>query len=191
MNVLSVKADKYKVLYDNSSKITIENKPVMKGLVFDDSSHIKWTSNDQAIKVVNLTTNRVSVIPAIACKKNRAESIYDLLIKVRHMSSRGYDSLPIAIDTIYYLLDTLMLEMGRCQDERVINKALLVLNGDTCITEVQTTKNNKQVIITRKIFGGKNPSVAYLDILAHDPQKDWTYYVYKRLRIEPLPLKKE
>ena len=187
ITTIPVSADKYKVLYTNSSKIKIADKLAVKGLVFEDRNQIQWTSNDQAIKVLNMTTNRISIIPAVVYKKNRAESLYDLLVKVNHMSTRGYGAVKIEADTICYLLDTLRIDAGVHYGKSISDLAILVMDGDTIITNLQ--KNNKnEFVLTRKIYGGKKAKPAYLDVVETDTDKDWIYYVYRKLRIEPLPL---
>ena len=57
-------ADKYKVLYVNSTGIKIETKNVAVGSVFTDKDKIVWTDDQQAMKVINLNTNRVMVLAA-------------------------------------------------------------------------------------------------------------------------------
>ena len=81
-------ADKYKVLYLNSPDIKVGNKTIVVGNVFDDKDAIKWTSEQQAMKVMNLNTNRVMVLAAKALKKKKSNSLYEYLTSTKHLSTR-------------------------------------------------------------------------------------------------------
>lgn len=188
ISVIPAKADKYKILYANSSKIRIGDRPAVKGLVFEDKSQIHWTSDEQALKVLNLTTNRVSVIPAVVYKKNWSESLFDLLVKVKHMSTRGYGQFSIEADTVCYMLDTLRIDAGRYHGSSTTDNAVLVMDGDSIITDLRKSNDKREFILTRKIYGGKKIKTAYIDIVETDADKDWTYYIYKSLYIVQLPL---
>ena len=113
MAAISVLADKYKVLYVNSPDIRIGANNAVIGNVFTDRDKIVWGNDRQAIKVLNLNTNRVIVLAAKALKKKNASSLYEYLTSTKHLSTRGIRR-PKAIETwqidsTLYLLDTLFI----------------------------------------------------------------------------------
>ena len=191
--VQTVKADKYEVLYTNSKNITINGQKVYKGLTFDDKSSIVWMSDNQAISVLNLTTKRVQVIPAKRYKEKKAESLIDYIHKIfsyniKHLSTRDYERAFTFNDTIYYLLDTLRINAGKTYNSNLSNEVIIRMDGETIITPIKKTSNKDEFILTRKIWGTKQPQPVYVDIIETDKQRSWTYFLYKKLYIVPLPL---
>ena len=181
-------ADNYRVLFTNSANIRIGNQIARKGIEFNDSNKISWTSDNQALKVMNLSTNRIMIIAKKAFDRKNAKSLADYLRKVKHLSTRNYGKESVGVDTVFYLLDTLRVYAGKHHGADLIDEVILVIGGDTITTNVIKSKDKKNFLITPKIYGGKNPSIVYIDIVETDKQRDWRYYVYRRLRVEPLPL---
>lgn len=180
-------ADNFRVLFANSANIRIGNQIARKGIEFNDNDKISWTSNNQALKVMNLSTNRIMIIAKKAFDRKNAKSLADYLRKVKHLSTRDYGTESVVSDTVFYLLDTLRVDAGKHYGDDMIDEAVLIISGDTVTTNVIKSKDKKEFLITPKIYGGKNPSMVYIDIVETDKQRDWRYYVYRRLRIEPLP----
>lgn len=188
MSAQQAMADNYRVLFANSANIRIGNQIARKGIKFNDNDKISWTSDNQALKVMNLSTNRIMIIAKKAFDRKNAKSLADYLRKVKHLSTRDYGTESVVADTVFYLLDTLRVDAGKHYGDDMIDEAVLIISGDTVTTNVIKSKDKKEFLITPKIYGGKNPSIVYIDIVETDKQRDWLYYVYRRLRIEPLPL---
>lgn len=177
-------ADNYRVLYTNSNNIRIGNQIARKGLEFSDSEKIVWTSDNQALKLLNLSTHRIMVIAKKTFDRKRAKSLADL----KHLSTRDYGVANIVTDTVLYLLDTLQIDAGKYYGDNMVDEAIVVIDGDSIVTKIQKSKDKREFILTRQIYGGKNSCVIYLDIVETDRQRNWRYYIYRRLRVEPLPM---
>lgn len=184
----SIQADNYRVLYANSRNIKIGNKNAKKGLTFNDKEPITWTSDKQALKVINLSNNRVIVITQKGFNRKKTKSIADYLSKVKHLSTREYNTTNLVADTVLYLLDTLLIDAGKHYGDNMIDEVYVNINGQSIVTKVQKTENKKEFILSRNILGGHYPQLIYVDILETDSTRDWKYYIYKKLRIELLPL---
>lgn len=181
-------ADSYQVLFANSEKITIGKQVAKRGLIFSDEDHIIWTSETQALKVLNLSTNMVMVIAKKGFDRQKALSLADYFHKVKHLSTRDYNTATILTDSICYLLDTLRIDAGNHYGDEVIDEVVLKIDGELVTSKIQKTKDKKEFILTRQIFATKKAKPVYLDIIETDKQRDWRYYVYRKLYIEPLPL---
>jgi len=181
-------ADNYRVLFANSANIRIGNKNVKKGLEFSDNDNIDWTSDNQALKVINLSTNRIMIIAKKAFERKNAKSLVDYLHKVKRLSTRDYETGSVVADSVFYLLDTLRVDAGKHYGDEMIDEVVVLINGATVSTKVLKSKDKKEFIITPNIYGGKKPSITHIDIVETDKNKGWRYYIYRNLRIEPLPI---
>lgn len=181
-------ADKYKVLYLNSPDIKVGNKTIVVGYVFDDKDAIKWTSEQQAMKVMNLKTKRVMVLAAKALKKKNATSLYDYLTSTKRLSTRDFRKKQMIeewqLDSTLYLMDTLYISMPQRQSNSIVAK-LVVKHGEG--QEIYLNHNDKNYILTRGIFGKDTPFPLKIDIKEYDPKQNWEYIVYRNLIIDPLP----
>ena len=181
-------ADKYKVLYLNSPDIKVGNKTIVVGNVFDDKDAIKWTSEQQAMKVMNLNTNRVMVLAAKALKKKKSNSLYEYLTSTKHLSTRDLKKRRLVeewqLDSILYLMDTLYISMPQRQSKSVVAK--LVIRQDA-VKEIPLSHNGQYYILTRSIYCNNTPHPLKIDIIEYDPKQSWEYTVYRGLIVEPLP----
>lgn len=178
-------ADKYKVLYVNSTDIKVGGKVIAVGSVFDEKETVKWNSEQQAMKVVNLTTNRVMVFVAKALEKKNASTLYDYLIKNKHLSTRGFKQSPTEewqLDKTLYLLDTLYISLPPRHNQSTTAK-LVVGQG----REIPLSNNGHHYVIPRNLLRGKGSQPVKADIVEYDKAKDWSYTVYRDLNIEIIP----
>ena len=182
-------ADKYKVLYLNSSDIKVGNKTLVVGTVFDDKDAIKWSSEQQAVKVMNLNTKRVIVLAAKALKKKKTTSLYDYLTSTKHLSTRDIKKRRVVeewqLDSTLYLMDTLYISMPKRQSKSVVAK--LVVRQDAA-KEIPLSHNGQYYILTRSIYGNNSPYPLKIDIIEYDSKQNWEYTVYRNLIIDPLPI---
>ena len=184
-------SQRFMVLYANSSNITIGGKRVQKNMIFDYGEKIVWSSDKQALKVKNLSSGLIRVIPAKDFELNKSVSLYDYLHKRKHLSTRDINSRAFDVDTAYYLLDTLKIDAGRYYGKGTTDEIIAKVNGRTIRTAIERTLDKQQFILTRKIYDDLSAQVAYFDILETDAQMDWKYFIYRRIRIELLPLQTE
>lgn len=180
-------ADNYRVLFANSANIRIGNQIARKGIEFNDNDKISWASHNQALKVINLSTNRIMIISKKAFDRKNAKSLVDYLRKVKHLSTRDYETKNVITDTVFYLLDTLRVDAGKHYGDDMIDEVVVMIGGEIVTTNVLKSKDKKEFLITPKIYGNKYPCTVYIDIIETDKQRDWRYYIYRHLRVEPLP----
>lgn len=186
MAACHVSADRYKVLYVNSTGIKIETKNVVVGLVFSDKDKIVWANEQQAMKVINLSTNRIMVLAAKALKKKKSSSLYEYLTSTKHLSTRNLRNRHVIeewqLDSTLYLLDTLYIRIPLRQ-KTVATKIVLKDNeGKT----IPLDSKRGYYIITRDIWGNLAPHLIRIDIKEYDKEQNWEYTVYRNLIIEPL-----
>lgn len=189
MIACSVYADKYKVLYLNSPNIRVGNKTVVVGDVIDDKDAIKWTSEQQAMKVMNLNTKRMMVLAAKALKKKNVSSLYEYLTSTKRLSTRNPRKNRIIeewqLDSTLYLMDTLYISMPQGTTQSVVAK-IIVRQGE--VKEIPINHNERYYIFTRSIYGNSSPHPLKIDIIEYDPKLNWEYSVYRNLIIEPIPI---
>ena len=183
-------ADKYKVLYVNSRDIKVGNKTIVVGNVFDDKEVISWTSDQQAMKVMNLSTNRMMVLAAKALKKKNVSSLYDYLTSTKRLSTRNFRKKRIIeewqLDSTLYLMDALYIRMPKSQPKSVVAK-IIVKKGE--VKEIPLNHDGHYYILSRDIYGNSYPHPLMIDIREYDPKQNWEYTTYRNLIIEPLPIK--
>jgi len=188
---LAVMGGKFKVLMVNSDGIKIGGKKATSGMVFDSQQNIVWGSNKQAIKVMEIKTGRVFVIPSADFKKKKVVSLRDYLTKNHHLSTRGIQLAKTderyKDDETFYLFDTLFVDgMKRKNPVRI---KVEWKNGNQTITKIlKKDTQNKKFIITRDILDGYSVEAINVDIKEYDELLNWEYYVYKGLKIIILPL---
>lgn len=182
-----VYADRYKVLYVNATGIKIDKKNVVVGNEFSDKDIIEWTDDQQAMKVVNLNTNRIVVLAAKALKKKNVSSLYDYLTSTKHLSTRDMKKKRMLeewqLDSTLYLMDTLYISMPQRQSKSVVAK--VIVRQET-VKEIPLSHNGQYYILTRSIYGNSSPHPIKIDIIEYDPILRWEYTVYRNLIIEPL-----
>lgn len=180
-------ADKYKVLYVNSTGIKIETKNVAVGSVFTDKDKIVWTDDQQAMKVINLNTNRVMVLAAKALKKKKASSLYEYLTSTKHLSTRDVKGRKIMevwqIDSTLYLLDTLYISRPLMRGNNLVAK---IVDDNGKAMDLPISKDKKSYVITRDIYGNKTFAPKRFAIKEFDRERNWEYVVYRKLIIEPI-----
>lgn len=180
-------ADTYKILYINSTNIKINGKTAVVGLVFSDKDKITWTSEQQAIKVINLTSKRVVVLVAKALNKKGSISIYEYLTSKKHLSTRNFKSGRTLeewqIDSTLYLLDTIYISRPQIGSNKIVAKAI---DEEGSVIEIPISKDAKHYIITKDIYRGETPRSKRIDIKEYDKDRNWEYTVYSQLIIEPI-----
>ena len=75
INCTYADGDNYKVLYVNDTNLKYtDGKPVKNGDVIRDIDAIKWDKEKQAVKVINLSTKRISLFTKKAWKRQKGIS---------------------------------------------------------------------------------------------------------------------
>lgn len=189
---VSLYADTYKVLYVNSKSIIINGKVAKKGLIFNDSDEIRWTSEKQAIRVINLANNKVYLIPAKKYIKNNSKSLLGYLEsmfhRVNHLSSYGIYSYSLH-DEPLVLLDSILIKIDETRKDEVNYSVVTQRNGFSIATPIKSTKDGCYVILNRKVFDNYDVGITYFDMLQTDIKTGRSKYVYRNLPVELIPLK--
>lgn len=189
MAACHVFADRYKVLYVNSTDIKIETKNVSVGSVFTDKDMIMWTDDQQAMKVINLNTKRIMVLAAKAMKKKKASSLYEYLTSTRHLSTRDMKRRITMelwqVDSTLYLLDTLYISRPNIRGNDVVAR-MIDDNGKTM--DLSISKDSKSYVITRDLYGKQALTPKRFAIREFDRERNWEYVVYRKLIIEPVSM---
>ena len=191
-----MQAKSYKVLYLNSSKISINGKPVKLGTVFSENDVIKWTEERQAMKVIDMETNKRYLF--VAKLELGAElTPYDILTRNKHLSTHddGYDvknnilKLKMSIENEYDLMDDIELPTDLAVDSS--HYFLITYQyGDTKLTK-QLKHSDKNIIIDKSIFfvdGEKlDPRDITLSISYVDGNAENTIFVKGRIKVNVIP----
>ncbi len=176
----------YKVLFVNSGTVKIGGKKAVRDMVFDEKEDIEWSSENQAMKVQNMSSSRVIIIAAKSLLEKKTKSLSDYFGRVKHLSTRGYVSHNIITDTVSYLLDTLKLDAGQFGQSEA---KLVVHAGDVTMEKpVHKSADGFFYVLTRTLFDGINSKTVSIDIEVTEQKLDWHYYVYRRLNVVILPL---
>ena len=185
---LPVNGMKYKVLFVNSGTVKIGDRTAKTGMVFDEEERITWSSDRQALKVQNLSNNRLMVIAAKSFQKKESKSLADYLGRVKHLSTRGYSSRMVVTDTVCFMLDTLALDAGEMKNDEISEDIIITDGKESIVRKAQRSPDGKFYLITRDLITDRFKDVVYVDICVNDHRRNWIYDVYRRQRIEILPL---
>ena len=185
---LHINAVRYKVLYVNSGTVKIGGKTAEAGMVFDETDRIAWSSDRQALKVQNLSNDRVLVIAARSFQKKDSKSLANYLSRVKHLSTRGYEAQMVVADTVCYMLDSLELDAGTAVLADMTEEIVVTDGKETVVRKVLRSRDGKSYLITRDMISGRFADVVYVDVRVNDRRRCWQYDVYRRMRIEKMPL---
>jgi len=148
MTLTTTLARKYKILYLNSQRITIDGKPAMVGHTFSEHALIGWTEERQAMKVIDTETNtRYLLVAKMA--EGRQQTAYDILTRNKHLSTHddGLDvkssisKLRMSIADRYDLMDRIELPTELKADETHYFLATYDY-GDTRLTKRLSLERN-------------------------------------------------
>lgn len=191
-----VQAGNYKVLYLNSHKISINGKSVKVGDVFTDKDIIKWTEDRQAMKVIDVETNKRYLFVA-KLANGTEQTPYDILTRNKHLSTHddGVDTkndilkLKMSIANEYDLMDSIELPT----DLKVDSLHYFVVTyqyGDTKLAKRLKHKDNN-IIIDKSIFfvdGEKlEPRDITLSISYVNGNPEMPVYIKGRIDMKVIP----
>ncbi len=181
----TIKADKYRILFMNYPRLFVNGKPAKVGDVFDDKAIIKWAKERQAIKVLNLRTQKRLVMASKPTNK-KVLTAYDILTQNKHLSTHGpgdevlapLKKLGNSIENEYDLLDTIAIPT----EIHVNDTCYFVgsyLYGDTWLTKILKVER-QQIIIDRTIFQVDGKKLEPRDI---ELTLEYTLDIYGRRRL--------
>ena len=182
-------ADSYRVLYVNTKHIRVGNRYVTIGDIFKDTDTIVWSSDQQAMKVLNLKNKRIVICAAKSLKNKKSHSLYDYLTSTKRISTRSFTNNAFDeewhLDSRLFVLDTLYIT--RPNYDATLVQANVVIKSHMSSREIPITFDSKYYKIPRQIINQLENMPVKLDIMEYDEKRDWKYLVYKDLSVELLP----
>ena len=184
----TAKAVKYRVARLSPDEIRIGDRIAQIGMEFEEDEPIKWSSENQGLEVINLENRKLYTISSNKYSDRKPRSLIDYFQKSEQLSTREWGTTTVTVDTVRYMMTKLYIDAGRDYGNDVIDEAVVSTDGKTIVTRLRKTPDKKEFVITRDMLGvGNGSRTVYLDIVETD--KGWKYYIYRRLRIDVLPLK--
>ena len=177
-------ADNYKILYINTPSITIDNKQMHVGDTFDEKSQIKWVSDKQALKVLNVQTKKVRLFAAK--QFTQSKSIKDFYLKQNHLSTRGgemmnEEELREYLSGYFYMLDNLEFSTVLAVDENAYFS--IVLDGkEWALPEI-----DGNIVIDRELFNASNDTIK-VSVYYNDKAEKQKILITDVMKIEMLPI---
>ena len=113
--LISVVADDFKILYVTTPSISINGKNLKAGDIFPGGATINWTSPRQAMKVLDLSTNKQTLVVAEKYKEVKSKNMASYLVAAKQLSTRrgaiiNTMELGIVLGDTHYLLDPIKIE---------------------------------------------------------------------------------
>ncbi len=115
--------EQYKILFLNTSPIEIGGKQCQVNDCFDISDKIHWKNDGQVMKVMNLRTQRQSVVAARGFKKKKHKTLSSYLSQNKQLSTR--DGSPLLLPQLkdyladtFYLIDSIEVKALAPMDDR-------------------------------------------------------------------------
>ena len=98
----------------NASYIQIGRHKCKQGDSFSDEDRIKWSSDKEAIKAMNLRTRQIKIFVSEAFSKAKAKSVKEFFLKSNHLSTRGgvatFSDLAEELSDTLYILGPIPIE---------------------------------------------------------------------------------
>lgn len=184
----AAKAVKYRVARLSPNEIRIGDRIAQIGMEFEDNEPIFWSTDNQGLEVINLENRKLYTISSNKFADRRPRSLIDHFQKSVRLSTREWGTTTVTVDTVRYMMTELYIDAGRDYGNDVIDEVVVSADGKTIVTRLRKTSDKKEFIITRDMLGvGNGSQTVYLDIVETD--KGWKYYIYRKLRIDVLPLR--
>lgn len=181
----------YEVLFSNSDKIRIGKEAARVGLKFSDNNEIYMPSVDCALEVRNLRDGTNELVIGEKYIKNGVKTLGEYLIEERHLSTKSFrdDNPPYEFDTVWYILDTIRVVAPDNHLRKTTIKAIAHIGMDSIVSVIPRSRKGTEYLVPRNVLGKHDDAPFYLDIIEKDIEKEWEYYVWRKLYVKPLPLK--
>lgn len=192
----NVMSGNYKILYLNSQRIKINEAFAKVGDTFSDNTIIQWAEDRQAMKVVDMDTNKRYLMVA-KLEEGNALTAYDILTRNKHLSTHDggveiqdkFLKLEMSIADEYDLLDSIELPTEIKVDEKHYFLGSYKY-GDTRMTK-NLKHDGKSIIIDKTLFwvNGKRltPCDITLRICYVDGNEDIPVFIKDNITIYYVP----
>ena len=177
-------ADNYKIMYINTPHVTINNKQLHVGDTFDENAQIKWDSDKQAFKVMNVQTKKVCLFTAKEFSKS--SSIKDLNLKQNHLSTRGgemmnEEELRENLSGHFFMLDNIEFSTVLAVDESAYF-SIVIDSKEYPLPEIDGS-----IVISRELFKRVN-SIKKVSVYYNDKIEKQKILITDVMEIEMLPI---
>lgn len=189
-------ATNYKILYLNSNKVSINGKPAKVGAVFNEKSTIRWTEDRQAIKAIDMATNKRYLFVA-KISEGAEQTAFDILTRNKRLSTHDdatevnskIEKLKMNIDNEYDLMDSIELPTDLKIDDSHYFLGTYQYGDTKLIKKLKHSDGN--IVIDKCIFfvdGEKlDPRDIVLSISYVDGTTEATKFIKGRIKITLIP----
>lgn len=187
LSMTDMLADTYKILYINTPSVTIENRQMHLGDIFDEGAQIKWDSDKQALKVLNVQSNKVLLFAAK--QFTQSKSIKDFYLKQNHLSTRGgemmnEEELRECMSGHFFMLDNIEFSTVLAVDENAYFS--IVIDGkESTLPEIEG-----DIVIYRELFDAYN-DIVKVSIYYNDRLENQKILITDVMEVEILPIRAE
>lgn len=146
----TLSADTYRILFLNTASIKINGNNLTVGCTFNSNDNIAWDHESQAVKVMNLSSNKIMVLTSRDFTNKNSHSIDSYLIYTEHLSTR--DSEKGYSNSTMYMLDEISIpNFGNDKYADNIFVKFTTYRGPKKVRLNIDSRGN--LIIPREIFG--------------------------------------
>ncbi len=178
----ALSADTYRILFLNTESIKINGNNLTVGCTFNSNDNITWNNESQAVKVMNLTSNKIMVLTSKDFTNRNSHSIDSYLIYTEHLSTRdaknGYNS-----STMYMLDEISIPNFGNNRYAENIFIKFTTYRGPKKVR--LNLDSNGDLIIPREIFGNITKPVKVQIVITENMQD---LCLVENMTIIPLPV---
>ena len=152
---LTLCADNFKILFLTTPSITIGGKTCKVGDTFAGDAAISWTAPRQAMKVLNTTTKKQSLVVAEKFSGSKSADMNSYFVQSKQLSTRQGElintmELGIVLGESHYMLDSIAVKTSLPVDANHFFFASYDYNGET-INKMLTCKDG-ELVFDRKLY---------------------------------------
>ncbi|MBQ3522787.1 MAG: hypothetical protein IJA38_08135 [Bacteroidales bacterium] len=163
----TLSADTYRILFLNTESIKINGNNLTVGCTFNSNDNITWDNESQAVKVMNLSSNKIMVLTSKDFTNKNSHSIDSYLIYTEHLSTRdaknGYNN-----STMYMLDEISIPNFGNDRYAENIFVKFTTYRGPKKVR--LSIDSNGNLIIPREIFGNITKPVKVQIVITENMQ---------------------
>ncbi len=166
-SALTVSADNFKILYLTTPDIIIGGKTYKVGDVFAGDVPIKWSAPRQAMKVLNTTTKKQSLVVAEKYSGCKSVDMNSYFVQSKQLSTRQGEiintmELGIVLGEQHYMLDSIAVRTSLPVDDAHFFFASYNYNGETINKKLNYKDGN--LIFDRSLYSIDGKAVEPFDV---------------------------
>lgn len=187
----------YRILYINTPYIVIGGKRLKTGDTFTENATIKWTSERQAMRVMDTASGRQRVFVAGDFSQAKASTLKAYLAKPSRLSTNAgkatNDSKPTLAQLLndhFYVLDRLVIDTGVDTDANHYFFITYAHNGQDYTKAIGNHDGKIEMRPSTFSFSGRTPAgVIPVKVYYYDKPNDKVKLVADGMTVELLPEK--